>query len=61
MAGAVVQGRGTRASDPVANEVSVLTTDEWIFFGILTFIIYGIGGWPRIAARLFGGAKRASS
>ncbi len=32
----------------------MLTVDEWIFFGILTFIIYGIGGWPRIAARLFG-------
>jgi hypothetical protein len=32
----------------------VLTADEWIFLGILTFIIYGIGGWPRVAARLFG-------
>jgi hypothetical protein len=39
----------------------MLTTDEWIFFGILTFIIYGIGGWPRIAARLFRGDPRSNS
>ncbi len=31
-----------------------LTTDEWIFFGLLTLTIYGIGGTPRLAAWLFG-------
>lgn len=30
-----------------------MTTDEWIFFGILTAIIYGVGGVPRLAERLF--------
>jgi hypothetical protein len=32
----------------------MLTTDEWIFFGILLVIIYGVGGVPRVAKRLFG-------
>lgn len=32
----------------------MLTIDEWIFFGILVAIIFGVGGVPRLAKRFFG-------
>lgn len=32
----------------------MLTTDEWIFFGILVLIIFSVGGVPRLAHRFFG-------
>jgi hypothetical protein len=36
------------------NELIALTTDEWVFFGILVAIIYAVGGVPRLVQQLFG-------
>ncbi|MFT4705108.1 MAG: hypothetical protein ACI81R_002816 [Bradymonadia bacterium] len=38
-----------------------LTTDEWIFFAILVVIIFGVGGVPRLAERLFGDRSNDAS
>lgn len=32
----------------------MLSTDDWIFFAILVTIIFGVGGVPRLARRVFG-------